>query len=175
MATGVGIPRFDPVVKSGPLHRAVSAFLRSDVARGFGITVAARVDPWLLKATRGYVSVGGMLPSVNMTSTGAKSGQPRTCTLLYFSDGDDVILVASSFGRDHHPAWYHNLKANPQARLERAGRSGSYVAAEVVDDAERDRLFALAELVYPGYAGYRVRADAIGRTIPILRLTLAEP
>jgi deazaflavin-dependent oxidoreductase (nitroreductase family) len=113
------------------------------------------------------------LPSANLTTTGARSGQRRTCTVLYFSDGDDLILIASSFGRDQHPGWYHNLKAHPEGHLERAGRSGDYLAEEIDDDDERARLFALADLVYPGYADYRVRADAIGRRIPIMRLRLA--
>jgi deazaflavin-dependent oxidoreductase (nitroreductase family) len=113
-----------------------------------------------------------MFPSANLTTMGAKSGTPRTATILYFTDGDDVILVASSFGRDKHPSWYPNLKAHPESTLERAGRSGRYMAAEVQDDAERERLFALVDQVYPGYADYRVRAGAIGRRIPIMRLTL---
>ncbi len=149
--------------------------MRTRGARAFTISVVARVDPYLLRATRGWVSLGMALPNVNLTTTGARSGEPRTCTLLYFSDGDDVILVASSFGRDQHPAWYHNLKAHPTARLERAGRSGDYLAEEVDDDAQRARLFAQADLVYPGYADYRARADAIGRRIPIMRLRLVSP
>jgi deazaflavin-dependent oxidoreductase (nitroreductase family) len=148
--------------------------MRTKPGRWVAINVAARIDPYLLRATRGYVGVGLVFPSVNVTTTGAKSGAPRTATLLYFNDGDDVILVASSFGRDKHPAWYHNLKAHPEATLECAGRSGKYVADEVQDDGERARLFELVDLVYPGYADYRERAGAIGRRIPIMRLRLSE-
>jgi deazaflavin-dependent oxidoreductase (nitroreductase family) len=139
------------------------------------IRIAARADPVLLKASRGYVALGLMLPSANLTTTGAKSGLPRTSTVLYFSDGDDAILVASSFGRERHPGWYHNLKTHPEAVLACSGRSGSYIAAEVEREAERECLFALMDRVYGGYADYRERAAETGRRIPIMRLTLMAP
>ena len=172
MVAAAGVPRVDPRAKRGPLARALSRFLRTEQGRWFAINVAARCDPYLLKATRGYVGFGLMLPSANLTTTGAKSGAARTATILYFTDGDDVILVASSFGRDKHPGWYHNLKAHPEATLERAGRSGHYRALEVDDEAERQRLFELVDQLYPGYADYRVRAGEVGRRIPIMRLSL---
>jgi deazaflavin-dependent oxidoreductase (nitroreductase family) len=156
----------------GVFGRAFAWVLRTGVGRWFAINVAARVDPYVLKATRGHFGLGLGLPNVNVTTIGARSGEPRTSTLLYFTDRDDVILVASSFGRDHNPAWYHNLKAHPDAVLSCAGRSGRYVAAEVEDEGERERLFGLVDLIYPGYADYRVRAAAVGRRIPIMRLEL---
>jgi deazaflavin-dependent oxidoreductase (nitroreductase family) len=173
VAGSSGIPRFDPVQKNGPVHHAIAALARTQLMRSFTINVVARIDPFVMKLSRGYIGLGGTLPSANLTTTGARSGQRRTVTVLYFSDGDDVILVASSFGRDKHPAWYHNLKAHPTAHLERGGRSGDYVATEVEDDAERARLFAKADQVYAGYADYRDRTAAVGRRIPILRLSLA--
>ena len=59
------------------------------------------------------------MPFASMTTTGAKSGEPRTAAVIYFHDGDDVILIASNYGGTRHPAWYHNLKANPTAILQR--------------------------------------------------------
>lgn len=174
MGAAGGVPKVDPRVKRGPLARAFVASMRTKQGRWMGINVAAKVDPWLLKTTGGHVRVGMMFPNVNLTTTGARSGAPRTTTLLYFTDGDDVILVASSFGRDKHPAWYHNLKANPEATLESAGGSGRYVAAEVQDEGERARLFGLVDQLYPGYADYRERAGAVGRRIPIMRLSPAS-
>jgi len=171
--TTSGVPPVDPLARRGRAHRALTAFLRTNVGRSIAIGVAARVDPYLLKASRGYVALGMMLPSANLTTIGAKSGRTRTSTVLYFSDGADAILVASSFGREKHPAWYHNLKAHPDAVLERAGRSGRYRATEVEDEAERARLFALADKVYAGYADYRDRTALVGRRIPIMRLTPA--
>jgi deazaflavin-dependent oxidoreductase (nitroreductase family) len=171
MSPAAGIPYVDADATPSRFRRAVGAFLRTGAGRWVSINVAARVDPYLLKLTRGYVGMGFGLPSANLTTTGAKSGQPRTSTILYFSDGDDVILVASSFGRDTNPAWYYNLKAHPDATLERSGRCGRYTAVEVQDDAERGRLFAKADRIYAGYADYRERTAAINRRIPILRLT----
>ena len=133
--------------------------------------VAKRVDPVLHGLTRGRLGVHLALPFVSMTTTGAKSGQPRTAAVLYFNDGEDLILIASNYGGDHHPAWYHNLKAHPAATLlARGDRHGTYAAAEVTDEPERERLFALAEHVYAGFADYRELTDQIGRRIPIMRL-----
>jgi deazaflavin-dependent oxidoreductase (nitroreductase family) len=128
------------------------------------------MDPLLHRLTRGRLGAWIPMPFVSMTTTGARSGQPRTSAAIYFNDGDDLILVASNYGRPLHPAWYHNLKANPTARLERGSRSATYTASEVTDEAERARLFALADSVYRGYSDYRLRTAQIGRRIPIMRL-----
>ena len=170
--TAQGIPRFEPPTDPGLAYRAYAGFVRSPAGRFIAMKVATRADPVLLRISGGRVSMALMLPSANLTTTGAKSGEPRTVTILYFSDGDDVILIASSFGREKHPAWYYNLKAHPEAVLEKHGKHAKYRAAEVVGDAERARLFAQADRVYAGYADYRVRTAAVGREIPIMRLTL---
>jgi deazaflavin-dependent oxidoreductase (nitroreductase family) len=134
------------------------------------INGAPSLDPLTHRWTRGRFGQLVPLPFASMTVTGAKSGEPRTTAVLYFHDGDDVILIASNYGRTRHPAWYHNLKANPTAVLQRGSRRGTYAAAEVSEEAERERLFSLADRVYPGYAQYRVRTAAVGRRIPIMRL-----
>lgn len=157
----------DPMVTPGALRRGYVAFLRTPPGRWTAINIAARVDPWLLARSDGRVGMALMLPNALLEAKGAKSGAPRTCPVLYFHDGDDVILVASSFGREKDPAWSYNLKAHPDCRL----GGESFTAALVPDEAERERLWALADRVYPGYADYRVRAGRVGRTIPIFRLT----
>jgi deazaflavin-dependent oxidoreductase (nitroreductase family) len=134
--------------------------------------VIKRFDPLLQRLTRGRLALRLVVPFTSMTTTGAKTGQPRTAAVLYFSDGDDVILIASNYGGTRHPAWYHNLKAHPQALLTRGGRSGTYFAEEVSDEADRTRLFASADVIYSGYGDYRVRAGRTGRRIPIMRLRL---
>jgi deazaflavin-dependent oxidoreductase (nitroreductase family) len=129
-------------------------------------------DPVLHWLTRGHFGTRLAMPFASMTTTGARSGQPRTAAVLYFSDGEDVILIASNFGGDHHPAWYHNLKAHPQTVLTRGDSRGEYTASEVTDEAERERLFALVGHLYGGFADYRERTAKIGRRIPIMRLRL---
>jgi deazaflavin-dependent oxidoreductase (nitroreductase family) len=167
----MGIPTVDPN-RSTRLLRAAGSFVRSPAGRWFGINVSARVDPFLLKVSGGRLSTFQMAPVVNLTVPGRKSGQPRSAALLYFTDGDDVILIASSFGREKHPAWYHNVKAHPEVTLTARGHSGTYVAREVTG-AERDRLYGLANLLYPGYSDYEVRAGKVDRTIPVLALRAA--
>ena len=136
----------------------------------FLIWIAADVDPLLHSLTRGRFGLRIPMPFASLTTTGAKTGQPRTNAVLYFHDGDDVILVASNYGTARHPGWYHNLKANPQALLERGGRAGRYTASELTDERERERMFTLVNVIYPGFARYRVQTAAIGRRIPIMRL-----
>jgi deazaflavin-dependent oxidoreductase (nitroreductase family) len=169
-----GIPRWDPSAPRARHFASLEAFARTRVGRRFGIDFAARVDPWLLRVSRGRIGTFLGTPMAALTTTGAKSGELRTAAVLYFSDGEDVILIASNFGQERHPAWYHNLKAHPGAVMERQGVTASYTAVEVYDDSERARLFELADLLYKGYADYRIRTAAIGRRIPILRLTLTR-
>ena len=160
------LPRVEPTARQSLARRGYIAFLRTRVGRWTAINVAPKADPWLLAATKGRVGMGLMLPSALLTTTGAKSGLPRTNAVLYFHDGDDVVVIASSYGRDQHPAWYHNLKANPDVVI--GGQP--MVAAEVADEGERARLWGLADQVYPLFADYRARAAEVGRTIPVIRL-----
>lgn len=131
--------------------------------------IAAPLDAPIMRATGGRVSLAvGAMPLVVLTSSGARSGQRRETPLGYFTDGDDVILIASSYGRARHPSWYHNLLANPECELHIGPRGGPFVARPT-EGAERDRLFALAVDHYLGYANYAKQTDGT-RTIPVLRL-----
>lgn len=164
----MGVPPVDPH-RTTAVMKAAARFARSRAGRWFAINVSSRVDPLLLKLSGGRVSTFSMAPIVMITVPGRKTGEPRTNALLYFTQGDEVILIASSFGRARHPAWYHNVKAHPEVQLTAGGRTATYVAREAVGE-ERDRLYALANGIYPGYADYEVRAGAVGRTIPVLVL-----
>lgn len=149
--------------------RALARFARSPAGRWFGINVSARIDPLLLRVSRGRVSTFAAAPIVNLTVPGRRSGAPRAAALLYFTEGSEVVLIASSFGRERHPAWYHNVMAHPEVTLTAKGETGRYVAREAAG-GERDRLYALASLIYPGYADYEVRAAKAGRKIPVVVL-----
>ncbi|MGV0743118.1 nitroreductase family deazaflavin-dependent oxidoreductase [Mycolicibacterium sp. XJ870] len=110
------------------------------------------------------------IPVLILTSIGAHSGRRCRSPLAYITDGDDVVLVASNFGRDRHPAWYHNLLAHPECELHFGRRGGSFVAREV-EGADRDRLYALAATrLHQAWTLYEQRVNRM-RSIPVLRLT----
>jgi deazaflavin-dependent oxidoreductase (nitroreductase family) len=164
------IPAVDPATPPSPLRRLAVAFAMSPPGAWFSRNVATRLDPPLLRATRGRLDSGlGLLPVVLITALGARSGIERTVPLLYFTENEDVILVASGFGRPRHPAWYHNLRANPVARLYRRGSEARYEAREVTG-AERRRLYDLATQLFSGYGIYEQRTRGI-RHVPVMRLT----
>jgi deazaflavin-dependent oxidoreductase (nitroreductase family) len=135
-------------------------------AMWFTRTFIWRIDPFLLRATQGRFSLGLGTPTLLLETTGARTGQPREHAVIYFSDGDGLIIVASKFGAPEHPAWFHNARRHPDVRV----NGLPYLAAVVEDAQELDRLWPLADQVLPAYAVYRERAAATGRTIPILRL-----
>ena len=130
-----------------------------------------RIDPFLLRASRGRASLPGLLIgllTVLITMTGAKSGRRITLPLAVIPDGDRFALIASNFGNARNPAWYYNLRAHPPVECARAGRVEIYRAREI-DGAEYDRIWQRAVELYIGYAEYKKRAAP--RHIPILVLT----
>jgi deazaflavin-dependent oxidoreductase (nitroreductase family) len=169
------VPALDPAFPKGRLYRGSEAFAQTGVGRWFAINVAPRIDPVLLRLTGGRTGTFPEAKVVLLTVPGRKSGEPRTAPLLYYTEDEDVILIASSYGRDRHPAWYLNLVAHPECGLRVGPHGGRYRAQEVTDEAERRRLYDKAHALYSGYEGYEERAGAVGRRIPVLRLTPAEP
>jgi deazaflavin-dependent oxidoreductase (nitroreductase family) len=107
------------------------------------------------------------VPSATLKTTGAKSGQPRQAQVAYFHDGRGAVVVASNYGGDKHPQWYHNLVAHPDCEL----GDEAFRATEVTDAGEYARLFGLAEQYYGGFADYRAKTALTGRKIPVFRLT----
>jgi len=112
-------------------------------------------------------------PIVLLTTTGAKSGLPRTVPLLAFPDGDKVVVIASSFGNTKHPAWYLNLRANPRATLAFHGEPDRPYVAREASGAEREMYWQRAAHAYPGYNAYKERTE--GREIPVMVLEPAQP
>ena len=155
---------------ANPVRRLV----RRLAATGPGSWVLARVlhhaDRVVYRATgerTTFAAVISGLPVVMLTSTGAKSGRETTVPLLGFEDGDAVLVIASNYGQARHPAWYHNLRAHPRARI---GLRGAWrdVVAEEVESPERERYLRLATEIYPGYTRYEARAAP--RRISVFRL-----
>lgn len=108
------------------------------------------------------------IPMLFLTHTGARSGKKSTTPLVYFTDGEDAIVVASNYGRKNHPAWYYNIKPNPEVELSVAGRVCPY-RAQVTTDKDRERLWKIVVQFTRAYADYVERAE--GRTIQVIRLS----
>ena len=123
----------------------------------------------IYKASGGSIghTAPGLPTMLLLEHVGAKSGTRRTAPLLYFRDGDDLVLVASKGGFPKHPAWFHNLKANPETMVQ-VGREKRAVRARVATEEERSRLWPKAVESYGGYRGYQERSK--GRTIPLVIL-----
>lgn len=143
-----------PIASSGP---GASVFRRT----------MHLIDRPLMRLTGGRVSFVAGYPSLLLTTTGARSGRPRTVPLLYVERGDALAIIGSRFGSDHHPGWYHNLRANPEATVEIKGERRAYTAREATDE-ERAEVWPRAVKMYPGYDKYASRA---GRKIPVIILT----
>ncbi len=107
-------------------------------------------------------------PAALVTTTGRKSGLPRTTATLCLRDGAKVILPASFGGRDGNPLWYLNLKANPEVRVQVRDEHRDMRARDATDE-ERRRYWPVLIKMYPPYKGYR---DATDRVIP---LVVCEP
>jgi deazaflavin-dependent oxidoreductase (nitroreductase family) len=133
--------------------------------------VAWRLDPHLLRLTRGRFSTGWPLCPGLLETRGARTGEPRETATLYFHDGDRVTIIASKQGRPENPAWYYNLRRHPDVKF-----GGMPFRAEIVtDEAERRRLWELADRVFPPFADYRRWTAETGRVIPIVQLTPRMP
>jgi len=101
-----------------------------------------------------------------LTTTGARTGEPRTTPMMYIPDGDRLLVIPSNSGAPHHPDWYHNLVAHPDVTVEVADET--YQARAVVPQgAERDRLFAEVSEKFPFFADHQAK---ISRTIPVVIL-----
>ena len=122
----------------------------------------------LYRATNGVVGhrFPGTPPMLLLDHVGAKSGRERTSPLLYVEDGANVVIVASKGGFPKHPAWYHNLMANPDTTVQ-IGSEHRPVHARVARPEERERLWEMAVKAYHGYEDYRARTD---REIPLVVL-----
>jgi deazaflavin-dependent oxidoreductase (nitroreductase family) len=123
------------------------------------------------RANAGRVASFGDAPLLLLTTTGAKSGEPRTSPMMYLADEDQpdrVYVFASAAGSDHNPAWYHNLVAHKDVQVE-MGTEHFPATAEVLHDPERTSIYAVQAARYPGFAGYEEKTS---RTIPVVALTL---
>jgi len=105
-------------------------------------------------------------PLLLLTTTGAKTGNEHTTPLVYMPDGNRLLVFGSKAGAPTHPAWYHNLVANPKVTVELPGERFE-ARAVIVEGEERDRLFELQKAVMPGFADYESKTT---RKIPVIAL-----
>ena len=152
---------------AGPFARAYAALAATRVAGFISRHVNWKLDPFLLRLTGGRVASTLVFPTAVLETHGARSGATRRNAIIYFHDGDRVTIVASNAGSARNPAWYHNLRAEPEVRF----GDQPMVATVVEDETEQQRLAALADRVFPTFAVYRRRATAAHRSIPIVQLT----
>jgi deazaflavin-dependent oxidoreductase (nitroreductase family) len=130
---------------------------------------AAGAHTFLYRATRGLIGhriPGVSAPMLLLDHVGAKSGAKRTSPLLYIPDGERVAIVASKGGHTRHPAWFHNLRANPDTTIQ-VGSERRSVRARIATGEERARLWRRAVASWSQYADYQARTD---REIPVVVL-----
>lgn len=165
------IPQVDPVTHKNLALRTMEGAVATPPGTWFFKHVVRHIEPAMIRTSGGKLQFGSG-PRVNVTAPGRKSGEPRTATLLYFTRGDEVILIASNFGGERFPAWYYNVRAAGEAELQWRGGSGIYTAREA-EEPERTALFELAKKMYSGYDTYAQKTEGI-RKIPVMVLTPAS-
>lgn len=132
----------------------------------FGIKWMSRAQTWLFKKTNGRLGdkfLRGSEVGI-LTTTGRKTGEPRDVPLLFLQEEQRIVLVASQGGRDTHPMWYLNIKADAKVAFQTKRETLSLVAREATDD-ERDHYWPKLDAMYPDYANYRSYTT---RKIPII-------
>jgi deazaflavin-dependent oxidoreductase (nitroreductase family) len=165
----VAIPAAPPSPPSDSwFNRGYLRVAASPAGHWFVKNVSRRVDPLLLRVSRGRLSTIVLRPLVLLTTRGARTGERRTTPLVYFNEGDRVVLMASNYGGRNHPAWYYNIRANPEVTLSAGGHEGRYLAEQATGE-ERERLWGLAKQIARNYGQYEQKAS--NRQIAVFVLT----
>lgn len=159
-------PRFvDATRPPGPFRRLYAALTATRPLLFFSRHVMWKLDPVLLRLTRGRLAGPLVFPTAVLETRGARTDELRRNAVIYWNDGDRITIAASQAGMPGNPSWYYNLLANPEVTF-----GGAPMTAVVVEDADRDRLWALGDNVFPSFATYRQRAASAGRSIPLIQL-----
>jgi deazaflavin-dependent oxidoreductase (nitroreductase family) len=152
----------------GPVGRAMQKMATSSWFRTVGPKVVPPMDRTLHRLSGGRIIVSRLLvPSLVLTTTGRRSGQPREAPLACVPNPDGGWwIVGSNFGREQHPAWTSNLIATPQATVSYGGRRYE-VEAHLLDEAEKDALWPTLTSAWPAYDQYVVSS---GRNLRVFHL-----
>jgi deazaflavin-dependent oxidoreductase (nitroreductase family) len=155
---------------TGPMRRLIRQLVTTRPVAALSTMMLPPLDRAVLRLTGGRTTFAAWatgLPVIQLTTTGARSGLPRTTSVLGIPDGDGLLVVGANFGDDRDPAWCRNLRAHPAAVVEHRGHSRTMSATELFD-AEREAGFAAALRLNPGWRRYARRSGH--RVIPVMRL-----
>jgi deazaflavin-dependent oxidoreductase (nitroreductase family) len=147
--------------RASPLQRLLRRFAATGPGSWLFARLLHRIDRPVYRITRGrytFASLLSGLPVVMLTTIGARSGRPRSVPVLGLPTADGLAVIASNYGQHHHPAWYHNLRANPEGEVTVDGTTHRFRAAEATGD-QRERIWQEGLKVYPGWSSYERRAS----------------
>ena len=167
-----GLRYVDPLARRGWPTRVMARLGTNRVANALSRRVGWKLDPILLRLTRGRLATTLVIPTTVLETRGARTGERRRNAVIYFHDGPARAVVAASHaGQPHNPSWYHNVLADPDVTI-----GGVPARAEVVEDpSEQARLWELADRVFPAFETYRRRAGESDRVIPLIAFDLDVP
>ena len=146
--------------QANPVQRVLRRFAGSGPGSWLFARVLHRIDRPVYRLTGGkqtFASLVSGIPVVMLTTRGARSGRPRTVPVLGLPAQDGLVVIASNFGQDKHPAWYHNLRADPHGSVVVDGQTRAVRAVEVQGE-QRARIWQEGLRVYPGWSQYERRA-----------------
>ena len=147
--------------RANPVQKALRRLAASAPGAWLFAHVLHRIDRPVYRLTRGRHTFANLLsgiPVVLLTTTGARSGRPRTVPVLGLPTADGLAVIASNFGQQRQPGWYYNLRANPEGSAIIDGRVLRFRAAQAEGDVRR-RIWEEGLRVYPGWAQYERRAS----------------
>jgi deazaflavin-dependent oxidoreductase (nitroreductase family) len=154
------------------VRRGVGRVAATETFARYGPRVAPVLDGVARRLSGGrWTFSDAVLPVVVLTTTGARSGLPRTVPLASLVDGQDFIVVGSNFGRERHPAWSANLLAHPDARVSFRGEDFA-VRAVLLSVGERDRVWPRLTAQWPLFDRY---VETSGRDLRVFRLERRRP
>lgn len=156
---------------ANPLQRAIRSFAASGPGSWLFVRTLHHIDRPVFRATRGRHTLANLLsgiPVVMLTTTGARSGLPRTVPVLGLPTPNGLAVIASNFGQERHPSWYYNLLASPDGEVTVDGETQAFHATEAQGE-ERARIWQEGLKVYPGWSQYERRASNRQIAVFVLR------
>lgn len=155
------MPKALTFADANAFQRAIRRFASSGPGSVVFHAVAHRIDKPVFRMSGGkrtFASMVSGIPVVMLTTTGAKTGKPRTVPVLGVPTDGTVAVIASNFGQKRQPGWYYNLRANPEGEMFVESQRRRFRAVEATGE-QRQRIWNEALKVYPGFTSYEKRAS----------------